>query len=926
MMGLLKGLFRRGIPVVLIACLCAGTLSGEVDTAALTAEGMVQQGSARYHTGDYEGAERLLSAFVSSYAESPEATGALAHVLPLLVLSSVRLDKFSEAAAHIERWERTVSNPLPLVTEEMRFWKGVCQLQMGEALPAVESLQKFARDFPRSNKREEACLLAAATLAAQERHPDVETYLAGLETSFTPAGRSRAAVLRLYALIQSGKRDDALALVMRTFPQSETMLQIISFHTLSLELGSAFLDEGEYQKAIACLQRVWHAERLRRHQEARLRTLEAQIAAARERGTELHRHIALSQMAAKVRRELDSFRKIKDFDAALRLRVASAFREMGRFREAALVMEEMLRSLPPGELVEQASISLIQCWIQEERWPEAVRCADLFAQKFPESKQTPLVLFLRGYALQNDMRYAESIVDFAAVAEKFPKEKIAEQALFLKGFGELLLEEYPEALRTFKETGKRYPKSDAAESACYWIGETEALAKHYENARRALAHYLKQYREGRFTGEAAFRRAYCAYALKDFDVSIKELRAFLRSHDKHAKADEAKLLLGEALMAVGQIDKGIAALKQVGIEDRRLFEEAWFKIGKALRAQEKLKELRKHMEHFRIRHAGSPRVVEAVYWIGWTLEQEDRHGEATEMYWKTIETLGNAAEQRAVEDLFVALIKRHQTESERTELRQRLARMRESALAKKKEVLALRAAWAAAKLEPVPEERARLLAQEGDRALNNVENLNPLLLADLGDAAREAGQGEIARKVYRELVRWNPRAPQKDRALAGLGFLSEETAPKEALAHFARFKVETLGSPLTGKVLLAEARILLRLGKRKDARDSLEALLEKQEVSKADKADALVQLGELHLKDGKPDLAVPYFQRVYVMYGRWPNLVARAYLKSGEAFELMEDEESARRTYEELLSREELNVFAEYKEARERLEKWKGDS
>src|SRR5690606_13051830 len=136
-------------------------------------------------------------------------------------------------------------------------------------------------------------------------------YLARLETSFSPAGRSRSAVLRLYALIQSGKRDDALALVMRAFPHSETMLQIISFHTLSLELGSAFLDEGEHRKAIACLQRVWPADRLRKHQEARLRTLEEQIAASKERGTELHRHIALSQMAAKVRRELDSFSKIK---------------------------------------------------------------------------------------------------------------------------------------------------------------------------------------------------------------------------------------------------------------------------------------------------------------------------------------------------------------------------------------------------------------------------------------------------------------------------------------------------------------------------------------------------------------------------------------------------------------------------------------
>ncbi|MEO8350152.1 MAG: tetratricopeptide repeat protein, partial [Chthoniobacteraceae bacterium] len=69
---------------------------------------------------------------------------------------------------------------------------------------------------------------------------------------------------------------------------------------------------------------------------------------------------------------------------------------------------------------------------------------------------------------------------------------------------------------------------------------------------------------------------------------------------------------------------------------------------------------------------------------------------------------------------------------------------------------------------------------------------------------------------------------------------------------------------------------------------------------------------------------VPYYQRIYVMYGRWPEWVAKAYLRSGDAFEQLGDRDAARRTYQEMIGNEALNDQPEAGEARGRLEKFGG--
>jgi tetratricopeptide (TPR) repeat protein len=141
-----------------------------------------------------------------------------------------------------------------------------------------------------------------------------------------------------------------------------------------------------------------------------------------------------------------------------------------------------------------------------------------------------------------------------------------------------------------------------------------------------------------------------------------------------------------------------------------------------------------------------------------------------------------------------------------------------------------------------------------------------------------------------------------------------------ALEYFERFERQTASSRLFGEIMLAKADLLASENRLEEAAQTINTMLDSPSVSSREKAQALVSMGDLMMKQQKFSIALPYFQRVYVMYGRWRPLVARAYLRSGEAFEALDDKSAAIQTYREMLDQGDLATTPEGKTARERLE------
>jgi TolA-binding protein len=910
-----------------VPALGAPASGGAAVGQAMTADELYNAAIGAYNAGKFAEAVAGINKFEQDFGKTEAGQKSLVFLRYPLAMSLLHLQKFDAALEAIDVCLRSVPPPGSNQREDLVFYKGVCQMQGDANNEARKTFDQFVRDFPRSRQAPEAMLLYGTTWLLDEKYAEAAAQFAGIRPRLDVVNRGRATVLQLYALMQEQKLDDALALVIEEFPRMNQMLQIATFQTLALQLGAEFLEKGEFRKAIAALQRVWGRDRLVKYQEQRLAELQDALAAAEAQPkADPYRKFQLKQMLAKVKREIGSLEKIENFDSALRLRLATAYQAMGRYREAALIMEDMLDTLPPDSVVESASLSLIQCWSAIERWPKAISAADSFEKKFPKSARMPMALYLKGIAQQRLNDQAGAIATFDAIRARYPSSEFAPRALFMKGFSQLLAEQNKAAIGIFEEFSRLYPKNDLADAALYWRGMGYSLDKQFPRSREVMTDYLTQYKNGAFRGLAVFRKAYGAQSMRDFDTSTSELRDYLKNYPGHESNSEALVLLGDALMDQGDMNGGIVAFKRIDPSDRKFFEEGWFKVGKAYRLMEQPAQLRAHFEQFVKEHSRSPRVAEAVYWIGWTYLQASDPEKAREVYWQAIADYGDDATIRSVDDLFPALQKLYPGD-EQVKYLARLRDLRTASNDAKKNPLAMRALWAQSlvyrKTEP---DRARILLVD---AASRVEpsKTNPLIMADCAAALEKSGRVDDAERMWRELIKWNPRATQRDEAFASLGNIEAKRGNEQAaLAYYDRFEKETMGSLAFGSVMLEKAKLLTARGDNEGARKALEALLANQYATGPQKAEALYRIGDLYMQEKKFALAVPYFQRIYIMHTRWSDWVAKAYLSSGEAFEALQDQTAARKTYEEMTGLDELKSHPETDKAKARLRQMGGSA
>ncbi len=925
----------RACFAVIFGLVAAWSFAEEIE-GDLTADELIVNASSLYANGNYKEAVELYRRFITDFGSAAEAQTAIRQMRYPLAMCLVRLQDFAEALTAIEA---ALGSTPPLETaqvQELLFWKGVCEIQQERGEAARKTLERFlglfpggsernsgyARQFPAVLKVPEARLLVGTCLLFEGRPGDAADHYARTKTDMSPVNRGRATVLELHALLAAGRDDEAMKVIKEEFPRMGELVQLVTFQTLTFELGTRYLERNKPREAIICLQRVWSADRLLKHQQARLEDLKSklQAAGAGPLGDPYARQL-YGQMIAKVEREIENFRKIESFDAAVRLRLAAAYQAMHRFRESALIIEGMVKDMPAGPVVESASTNLVQCWSALELWPRVIEAASVFTSKFPASSQVPLVRYLQGIAEQRNGRYREAFAIFATIRKGHPSSDFAPRARFMGAFCLLQAAENKEALAEFERFEEQYPRHDLRQDAIYWRGIGCSLEREFERCREVMDTYLRTYKDGRYRASAAFRKAYCAQQMKDYQTSISELEAFLSDHPGAQECNEARILLGDALMSQGRMEEGIAALRSISAQDPRLHAEGVFKIGKALKMMENYEGLRDHMDKFIAENPRSPRIAEAIYWMGWTYRQQGDLDGARDVYWSAISKYGDDAAIPSVDDLFPALSKLYKGDDEQARYCSRLARVRLEAEGAGRKTLALRSSWAEAtalsKRDPA---RAQADLVEISRRVN-AQIHSPAILADCANALLAAGMAKEAEEAYRDLIKWNPRASQKDRALVAIGRIEMSRGNTDAaLQQFERFEREVTGSRLFGGAMLARAKILQAGGRATDARNALEKLLASEYAMGKEKAEALYHIGEMHMGESRPDLAIPYFQRLYVMYGRWRDWVAKAYYRSGEAFEKLNDELSARRTYQELSEREDLAEFEEAVKARRRLD------
>lgn len=903
--------------------------SQNVQAPAGTPKELLEAGNAAYVSGQWAESAQIFQTFLDTYGKDSVFAETVQQVKPLLTLARIRLSEFGAAGELISEC-LTFPRLQPKLRDELSFWKGIILLKV-EAY--TESRAAFLAYYQTpefdSLRKVETLLLYGTTYILENKHAEAATFFEQQSKRLWDLNQEaamRAQVLRFHCLLQTEDLDKALELVRMLQPLMDKVTQIVSLHGLMAELGGRYLEKQDYYHAIYCLQRVWPAERLVRHQEARIEHLKLEIEALLQRPNTEPLVFQKRSVLTRAEREYNNFSSNDKFDQGVRMRLGFAWLGLERYREAALVLEDALNL--PGEAKQQtqAGLIVVQCWLELTRYDRCVASADAWLIRFAKTADEDSVArvrFMMAQALHDDEKFQEATPIFEEVAKSHSKHELAPQALFMAGICHMMSDDHPGAIQFFQQVEQNHASLPIAETADYWHGMALSFHQEYEACRSHLAAHLQHYGpNARYLTEANFRRAYCLFALGAYEDSIQELRSFVQKFPQTQDAGEAKVLIGDALCSLGEIEPGLESYRSVVQGTRYWHDEAQFKIGNVLKLRKDWDGLRSHFTAFITENPDSKRLAEAVYWAGFASLSQDRLEEARQLYWQTITQLGNMPDRYGVEDILIALPRLYRGEEGRIELLREVQRVRTKALKDKQTALACRMHWMEGHAEPADKPRMAQADFIMAADLLNVEKQNPRIIADCADASAVAGNKTRAKDLYIGLIKWHPRAVEVERAYAGLGQLSAEAgAWEEALGYFEQFEKRVVSVTLRPQVLMKKAELLTEHAKEAEAIGIYKGLLEDKLTPSRSRAEALLAWGKLWEKQGETLKAAALYERVYLSYGRNRDLMAQAYLARGMALEKLNKKAEAAEVYQELIKTEVLQSQPEFSQGADRLAK-----
>ncbi len=870
---------------------------------ALTAEEYLQTITRALAQKNWQSAAQAIEGFSRDFGERPETSPVVTQLQPALGFCLYKLERFDDALAALERALKTASPSTPAtVLMDVQFQKGLCLYKLHRFAETADSIGVFLKSEPSTERAQDSRLLAAKCLLMEGSASEAARQLESCRPLLDPKHAQEAVVLELTARIEAEDADAALGLLQSQAERLLSPAYTANVNALLLRLGANLNAQSRFRAAITCLRKIREFSVLVEAQQARIRALEKHIASLGPASSpDEKRH--LTQTVDQLQIELETLRDRLPEDASARLHMAAAYQGLERPREAALILEDALQRLPQHPALERAGITLAQLWLQLEAWPKVRATYDIFTQRYPSSKLAGEILFIKGLAEQKDGAIADALRSFESLRKMVPGSPLAIQSEFMSAFTLLVGGEPEQAapkLRQFCKANARHP---LAEEAGAWLCVSYALAKKHAQCLAETEHFLESHQRGANLETVLFQQARSTLALRNYGEAAKLLARFTSLFPESQRSAEAYLLLHDAHRAADNPTEALKAVIAVTGAGGALFDDAWFKAAKLLQELGHSESLAEHLEHFAAHRPQSPRFAEAMLLTQKSLQctpaEQDR------MLWDVLRRYGSDPENLSVEPLLETLLKRHSKDATLGQLAARLAEELAVAESSQQEIWSVRLLWALTKaLQPSSsEDFQRHLKTLTARA--KPDSTSDRILASIADFSDLNGQPTAAAIQWRDVLKWHPATPLKDRALAFLiahtvPHFSPQTLESHTLIH--RFETECAESPLLGKVLLTKSRIASEAGQFAEAKATLEALLAKSGVAAESKAEALFQIGEIHMRNNQPRLAIPYYQRVYVMYGRWKDTVAKAYLRSGEAFEQIGDSKAARNTYQEILS------------------------
>ncbi len=914
--------------------LCAGLAMAMVGPLCAQDEGpdvLYQQGLQRFLAGDYAGAVAKFQPIVDTFANEPELKAAMEQVFYALGSAQYNQQHHEEAIKAFEEYARRF--PQGKFRDEVLF-RIAASLQAGEQYrEAAAAYRRVAEEMPRSDFVEDALFQAGLCLLQESDPAEGVAALEEFAQRFPRSAYAAQALLYVArARFEAGETAKALDTLMKTDGEVRRLDHVAFANFLAIEIGDRAFDETDYEMALKAYRHTRTRASLIRLQRRHVEQLEAaqtemqrRLRGATSIVSAFREERRLNAALAQARELLTKIEGLPQYDAGLFHRIGSCFMSTDRFWEARVAFARVVAEAEDKTVREAAHFDLVLCLARLRRFGEIPAEADRYLkaygkdEKLLKNGRVASIAFIRAESFINLEEFEKAEPELAALKRQFPQHAQLARIDFYLALAQLMQEKFDEGVQGLQGWKRDYPNHLLQAEVAYWLPVGLFYGGRYAEALPLFAAYAAQYPEAVYAPEASYRAALCKYSTEDFEGAAKDLGDWLPRNPGHTFAREARVTRGDALAAASRFEEAKTAYRAVTVADGPFYFMALnqaAKVWKALGTPEDFREMAQRYAEYIRDEPKSANVVDAAYQAGWAFRQLGREDQARSLYWNVLRQYGHLRAWEGFSPLLEDLQEMYRADEQEV-LERAFASELAAAKTEGKPALAARLRLARVPKEPG---RLRTLAHLAIAAEIGMDELGPDALAALAVWFWQEGERSRSQPYLERLLadfpasRYAPMARMR-RAEQLLGAGQAEAALKEA-----DLAVGSASDPAVFvESLFVRAECRRALEQWEGAIEDYQTVLAARGSDRTLKPRALLGLASCHDGRGQYAKAIPFYQRIYVLYRAYTGETAQAYLKSGQAFESLKDWQAAGNTYRELLADEKLAKTPEADEARKRL-------
>ncbi|MCZ6673873.1 MAG: tetratricopeptide repeat protein [Verrucomicrobia bacterium] len=887
-------------------------------------------------SGDLETAAELFSTLETTFGDEEEyqSNEAQSKLLPLKGLSELGAGRYVEAALTLDRlhsaFPQTLQNNPSLLYGLAQAQRGAGNLEK-----AREVLTLYVNRFSGTVEAGLAFLERADLFFQDNLIEEGLTALDKFYESNAPGSLKMQGQLKaIQACLDNSRLDGALQRMLETRWSVTTMPELAQLAFSALRCGEFAMTQGNYSEALRLFQMVPPKSQLIRLQQEKLNELSNRILSGRRRAllsSNRHQQTYLTNMQRQLTQQLQALEAAKDYTPTYYLHYGNCLLLDTQYYKSWLVFEYIsLNANYPQTIREEAHYRWVVCAHQLGDWEEALTIARNFVDRYPESKLAPLALYLIAKAHLEQRRYPESIEVLTDLINRFHEHPLYGRWLFTRGFNQVVLENYSEARADFGRYTEAFAQGRLVINAKLWNALTYFFEKKYSVCMEQLSALLDLDSRHPLYPEVLYRLASAHYAAREYDPAFEIIEDYLEKFERHQRADEARVLKGDIAMGRGELEEAVLSFKAVNLESPDLFLYGVFQVGKILRALEDYDAMVIHFQSF-IEDPDSPRVrvSEALYWLGWAHQQQGQVDLAFPVFEEALKLFGNDPNAAETGSILQALekLKKYQASVPVDHLSSlvRAADFKE---------------WLTIEMDRAKQNNSHTYLSRLVLYYNNrfpadgskvfpvlrladavpMKKLDPEALGRVGLALLDQKDGR-AEVYFAFLAETYSRSNARAMAYLGLARLAFGQRNFSTAKNWLTKSTDQVPvHPHMNETQLLLGTVLSQLNEYEPSIETFERLLRLKSARGRPHATALKGIAKAHENQGNHEKAIAYYQRIYIMYRAYPDLVSSAYWASAGLFESMEKIPEAVNTLQEMLGQSQLAEFPEWVSAQEKLQ------